>query len=170
MATGGLWVKEGDNILIFGPSGVGKSHFAAAIGAQLIENGYRVLFSSTTNLLQKLQGAKQTFSLPSILEKLDKYDVLICDDFGYVQKNQDETNVLFELISDRYEKKSMIITCNQPFSAWDAIFKDKTMAVAAIDRLVHHSTIVQIGGESYRRSTALSRSKNNKLNKQIEVL
>jgi DNA replication protein DnaC len=163
MAAGGRWIKEGDNVLIFGPSGVGKTHFAAAIGAQLIENGYRVLFSSTTNLLQKLQAAKQAFSLPSILERLDKYDVLVLDDFGYVQKNQDETNVLFELISDRYEKKSMLITCNQPFSAWDAIFKDKTMAVAAIDRLVHHSTILQIDGESYRRSEALNRSKVTKL-------
>jgi DNA replication protein DnaC len=159
MAEGGPWIQNGDNILIFGPAGVGKTHLAAAIGTQLIEKGYRVMFSSTTGLLQKLQSAKQSYSLPSILEKLDKYDALILDDFGYVQKNHDETSVLFELISDRYEKKSMIITCNHPFSAWDAIFKDKTMAVAAIDRLVHHSTILQVNIQSYRQSAAVNRSK-----------
>ncbi len=162
MAAGGSWIQNGDNILIFGPSGVGKTHLAAAIGTQLIEHGYRVIFSSTTGLLQNLQAAKQSYSLPNILEKLDKYDVLILDDFGYVQKNHDETSVLFELISDRYEKKSIIITCNHPFSAWEAIFKDKTMAVAAIDRLVHHSTILQINGRSYRQSEALDRSKKTK--------
>ncbi len=158
MAAGGSWLKNGDNILIFGPSGVGKSHLASAIGTQLIENGFRVMFGSTTGLLQKLQAAKQSFSLPSALEKLDKYDALILDDLGYAEKDRDETSVLFELISDRYERKSLIITCNQPFSEWDKIFKDKTMAVAAIDRLVHHATILQMNNESYRRASALSRS------------
>lgn len=159
IASGGSWIKSGDNILVFGPSGVGKTHLAAAIGTQLIENGYRVIFSSTTGLVQKMQAAKQSYSLPSLLGKLDKYDAIILDDFGYVQKDRDETGVLFELISDRYEKKSLIITCNHPFNDWDTIFKDKTMAIAAIDRLVHHSTILQINSESYRRSEALKRSK-----------
>jgi DNA replication protein DnaC len=160
IAKGKSWINTGDNILIFGPAGVGKTHLAAAIGTQLVENGYRVMFCSTVSLLQKLQAAKQSYSLPSILEKLDKYDVLILDDLGYVQKNHEESSVLFELISDRYEKKSIIITCNHPFSAWDNIFKDKTMTVAAIDRLVHHSTILQINGQSYRQAAALDRSKN----------
>lgn len=159
IASDGSWIKNGDNILVFGPSGVGKTHLVAAIGTQLIEHGYRVMFSSTTGLLQKMQAAKQSYSLPNLLGKLDKYDAVILDDFGYVQKDRDETGVLFELISDRYEKKSLIITCNHPFSDWDTIFKDKTMAVAAIDRLVHHSTILQINSESYRRSEALERSK-----------
>lgn len=158
LATGGSWIKNGGNILVFGPSGVGKTHLVSAIGAQLIENGYRVMFSSTTGLLQKLQAAKQSYMLPSALEKLDKYDTIILDDMGYAKKDRDETSVLFELISDRYERKSMIITCNQPFSEWDAIFTDKTMAVAAIDRLVHHSTILQMNSESYRRASALNRS------------
>jgi DNA replication protein DnaC len=158
MAAGGSWLKNGDNLLVFGPSGVGKTHLVSAIGAQLIENGYRVMFTSTTGLLQKLQAAKQSFSLPSALEKLDKYDVLILDDLGYAEKDRDETSVLFELISDRYERKSMVITCNQPFSEWNAIFKDKTMAVAAIDRLVHHSTILQMNYVSYRRASALNRA------------
>jgi DNA replication protein DnaC len=167
MATGGAWLKNGDNLLVFGPSGVGKSHLVSAIGAQLIENGYRVMFTSTTGLLQKLQAAKQSFSLPSALEKLDKYDALILDDLGYAEKDRDETSVLFELISDRYERKSMIITCNQSFSEWDTIFKDKTMAVAAIDRLVHHATILQMNSESYRRASALSRSAKTSLIKKI---
>jgi DNA replication protein DnaC len=166
MSMGGSWVTNGDNILIFGPAGVGKTHLAAAIGAQLIENDYRVMFSSTISLLQKLQAAKQSYSLPSILEKLDKYDALILDDLGYVQKNHDETSVLFELISDRYEKKSIIITCNHPFSAWDTIFKDKTMTVAAIDRLVHHSTILEINTQSYRQTAALNRSKTEEINNE----
>lgn len=164
MATGGSWIKNGDNLLVFGPSGVGKTHLVSAIGAQLIENGYRVMFTSTTGLLQKLQAAKQSFSLPSALEKLDKYDALILDDLGYAEKDRDETSVLFELISDRYERKSMIITCNQPFSEWNTIFKDKTMAVAAIDRLVHHATILQMNDiDSYRRTSALSRASKTRL-------
>ena len=138
---------------MFGPSGVGKTHLVAAIGTQLIESGYRVMFTSPTSLLQKLQAARQSYALPSTLEKLDKYDCLILDNLGYAQKDHDESGILFELISDRYERKSMIITCKHPFSEWEAIFKDKTMAVAAIDRLVHHSTIIQMNNESYRRLT-----------------
>ena len=143
--------------MIFGPSGVGKTHLANAIGVELIQNEYRVLFTRTTELVQKLQLAKQTLALPSALSKLDKYDCIILDDFGYVQKNQYETSVLFELIADRYERKSMIITCNQPFGEWDNIFQDKTMAVAAIDRLVHNSRIIQINAESYRKTNALKK-------------
>lgn len=159
IATGGEWIKNGDNILVFGPSGIGKSHLVSAIGAQLIEKGYRVLFSSTTNLIQQLQAARQSYSLPNALKKLDKYDCLILDDLGYTQKDSEETNVLFELISDRYETRSMIVTCNYPFSRWEGIFKDKTMAVAAIDRLVHHSIILEMNGESYRQSAAMKRAK-----------
>jgi DNA replication protein DnaC len=165
MAKGGSWLKNGENILVFGPSGVGKTHLVAAIGTQLIEQGHRVMFSSTTGLLQKLQAARKSYSLPSAIEKLDKYDVLILDDLGYVQKDHDETGVLFELISERYERRSMIITCNQPFGEWDTIFKDKTMAVAAIDRLVHHAIILQMNNESYRKAAAISRSKRTILSK-----
>jgi DNA replication protein DnaC len=157
-ASGDIWLKNADNLLIFGPSGVGKTHLAAAIGEKLVESGYRVFFSKTTDIVQKLQAAKRALTLPSALDKLDKYDCLILDDFGYVQKDQDETNVLFELICERYENKSLLITCNQVFAEWDKIFIDKTMAVAAADRLIHHATILELNVESYRKKAALART------------
>jgi DNA replication protein DnaC len=159
LASGEVWIKGGMNVLIFGPSGVGKTHLAAAIGEKLVVNGFRVLFNRTTELVQKLQAAKKGLSLPAALEKLDKYDCLILDDFGYVQKDELETSVLFELICERYERKSMVITCNQPFKDWDRIFVDKQMAIAAVDRLVHHATIFEVEAESYRRKQALNKKK-----------
>lgn len=157
LSAGEMWIKQGANLLIFGPSGVGKSHLANAIGIELVEHGSRVLFTRTTHLVQKLQAAKQSLNLPSVLKKLDKYDCLILDDFGYVHRDSHETSVLFELISERYERKSIIITCNQPFDEWDNIFEDKIMAVAAIDRLVHNATILEINVESFRRNSALKK-------------
>lgn len=159
LASGEVWVKEGKNVLIFGPSGVGKTHLVAAIGEKLIESGFRVFFSRTTELVQKLQAAKKALNLPAALEKLDRYDCLILDDFGYVQKDELETSVLFELICERYERKSMVITCNQPFKDWDSIFLNKQMAIAAVDRLIHHATIVEIEAESYRRKQAMNQKK-----------
>lgn len=162
LASGDLWLKNGGNLLIFGPSGVGKTHLAAAIGEKLVEAGYRVLFTRTTDLVQKLQIAKRDLGLPSMLERLNKYDCLILDDFGYVQKDQMETHVLFELICERYENKSLLITCNQAFAEWDKIFMDKTMAVAAVDRLIHHATILDLNVESYRKRYALNKQQKNK--------
>lgn len=162
LGTGDLWIKQGGNILIFGPSGVGKTHLAHAVGLALVENGIRVLFTRTTELVQKLQQAKVQLALPSALKKLDKYDCLIMDDFGYVQRDNQETNVLFELISERYERKSIVLTSNQPFGEWDKIFQDKVMAVAAIDRLVHNATILQINVESFRKNNALRRMEQQK--------
>ena len=113
-----------------------------------------MLFTRTTDLVQKLQAARRDLILPATLAKLDKFDCLILDDLGYVRKDHAETNVLFELIAERYERKSLIITCNQPFSEWDKIFPDPAVTVAAIDRLVHHSTIIEINTDSYRRRAA----------------
>ena len=160
LSSGEVWIKGGVNVLIFGPSGTGKTHLASAIGEKLVENGAKVFFSRTTELVQKLQAAKKSLTLPSALDKLDKYDCLILDDFGYVQKDELETSVLFELICERYERRSMLITCNQPFGDWEHIFVNKQMAVAAIDRLVHNAFIFEIDAESYRKKQALERSRN----------
>ena len=155
LAESDAWLDQGANILCFGPSGIGKSHLAAAIGTALIERGKRVLFVRTTDLVQKLQAARRDLVLPAVLAKLDSFDAVVLDDLGYVRKDQAETTVLFELIAERYERRSLITTCNQPFSAWDEIFPDPAMTVAAIDRLVHHATILELNTESYRRRAAM---------------
>ena len=127
---------------------------AAALGQALIDAGYRVLFTRTTDLVQQLQVARQELRLAATIEKLDKYHLLVLDDLSYVQKSQAETSVLFELISARYERRSLLITANQPFGAWNDIFPDPAMTVAAIDRLVHHAIILEMNTDSYRRRSA----------------
>lgn len=154
LASGDSWLEKGATILIFGPPGAGKSHLGAAIGHALIDAGYRVLFTRTSEIVQKLQAARQSLQLPSALAKLDRFDLIILDDLSYARKDQAETSVLFELIAERYERRSLLITANQPFSGWNDVFPDPGMTVAAIDRLVHHSTIFEMNVESYRRRTA----------------
>jgi DNA replication protein DnaC len=158
LVAGDSWLDKGANLLVFGPPGGGKSHLAAAIGLGLIENGWRVLFARTTDLVQRLQVARRELALESAIAKLDKYHLLILDDLAYVTKDQAETSVLFELISARYERRSILITANQPFGEWDRIFPDPAMTLAAVDRLVHHATIFELNVESYRRRTALNRT------------
>jgi len=159
LTAGDSWLAKGANLLLFGPPGAGKSHLAAAIGLALVENGRRVLFMRTSDLVQRLQIARRELALESTIAKLDKYHLLILDDIAYVNKDQAETSVLFELIGSRYERRSMLITANQPFGAWSKVFPDETMTLAAIDRLVHHSTIVEMNVESYRRRAALERKR-----------
>jgi DNA replication protein DnaC len=159
LTAGDAWLEKGANLLLFGPPGAGKSHLAAAIGLALIDNGWRVLFSRTSDLVQRLQVARRELALESALAKLDKYHLLILDDIAYISKDQAETSVLFELIGGRYERRSMLITANQPFGAWSKVFPDQTMTLAAIDRLVHHATILEMNVESYRRRAALDRKR-----------
>ena len=151
------WAHQAGNVLLIGPSGVGKSHIAAAIAYQLIEQNVRVKWCSAVALVQSLQQAKRDLDLMTAMTRLDKYQVLIVDDIGYVKKTDAETHVLFEFIAHRYESGSLIITSNQPFSHWDQIFPDTMMTVAAIDRIIHHATIIEIEGESYRKKQSLKK-------------
>jgi DNA replication protein DnaC len=159
LAAGDSWLDKGANLLVFGPPGGGKSHLGAALGLALVENGWRVLFTRTTDLVQKLQIARRDLTLEAAIAKLDKYHLLILDDIAYVTKDQAETSVLFELISARYERRSLLITANQPFGEWGRVFPDHAMTLAAIDRLVHHATIFEMNVESYRRRTAIERKR-----------
>jgi DNA replication protein DnaC len=159
LAAGDSWLEKGANLLAFGPPGTGKSHLAAALGPALVENGWRVLYTRTTDLVQKLQAARRDLQLEAAIAKLDKYHLLILDDIAYVSKDQAETSVIFELIAARYERRSLFITSNQPFGEWHRIFPDQVMALAAVDRLVHHATIFEMNVESYRRRAAMERKR-----------
>ena len=150
LAQSDTWIKQAQNIIMFGPSGVGKTHIASAIAYSQIELGNRVKYYSMAHLVQLLQQAKVQFRLKDLLIKLDRVPLLVLDDIGYVKKDEHETSVLFELICHRYETGSLIITANQPFSEWDSIFPDSMMAVAAIDRLIHHATVINVTGDSFR--------------------
>jgi len=158
-AAGDSWLEKGANLIMFGPPGAGKSHLAAALGFALVESGWRVLFARTTDLVQRLQVARRELALEAAIAKLDKYHLLILDDLAYVTKDQAETSVLFELIGARYERRSLLVTANQPFGEWGKIFPDQAMTLAVVDRLVHHATIFEMNVESYRRRTALERKR-----------
>lgn len=157
LCAGDAWLERGANVILFGPPGGGKSHLASAIGLALLEQGWRVLFTRTTDLVQKLQVARRELALESAIQRLDRFDLLVLDDIAYVSKDQAETSVLFELISARYERRSMLITANQPFGEWGKIFPDPAMTLAAVDRIVHHATIFEMNVESYRRRAAIAR-------------
>lgn len=159
IVAGDAWLGKGANVLLFGPPGGGKSHLASAIGLALVENGYRVLFTRTTDLVQKLQIARRDLSLEAAISRLDRFDLLILDDLAYVTKDQAETSVLFELVSARYERRSLLITANQPFGEWGKVFPDPAMTLAAVDRLVHHATIFELNVESYRRRHAIEQKR-----------
>ena len=158
LASDSSWVDRADNLLFFGPSGTGKTHLAVAICNGLIERGIKVRYYQATALVQELQRARNELQLEKVFHRLDKYAVIILDDIGYVKKSEAETHVLFELIGHRYESGSMIITANQPFSDWDQIFSDTIMTVAAIDRIVHHATIIEIDADSFRKKQAMARN------------
>ncbi len=154
LSQGDGWIEQGSNLLLFGPPGVGKSHLVCAIGNGLIDHGYRVCFTRTSDLVQRLQVARHEMRLTAEIARLDRFDLLILDDLSYVRRDQAETSVLFELIAGRYERRSLALTANQPFSGWDQVFPDVAMTLAAVDRLVHHSTIFELNTESYRRRVA----------------
>ncbi len=163
----GEFIHRAQNILLFGKPGTGKTHVAAALGYALIEGGYRAAFLPAYALVQRLLAAKANLELDRYLDKLDKYDAVILDDIGYIKQDRDEVEVLFTFFAQRYERKSLIITSNLVFSEWDRIFKDPMTTAAAIDRLVHHSAIIEMEGDSFRQQAANRRrsaplSKNDK--------
>jgi DNA replication protein DnaC len=150
----GGFVERGDNLLAFGLPGRGKTHLVCAIGYELIQRGYRVLFTATFALVQRLLAAKRDLRLEKELASLDTYDAVILDDIGYVQQSREEMEVLFTFLAERYERRTVIITSNVVFSEWDRIFKDPMTTAAAIDRLVHHSVILEMTGTSVRADAA----------------
>jgi DNA replication protein DnaC len=146
----GSFLNRCENVLAFGNPGSGKTHLLCAIGHQLIEQGRRVLFICCSQLVQDLLIAKRDLTMSKVLKKLSRYDAIITDDIGYVQQSRQEMEVLFTFLADRYERGSLMITSNLPFSKWEQIFKDPMTAAAAIDRLVHHSVILELNIASYR--------------------
>jgi DNA replication protein DnaC len=152
--TDGFFLNRCENVLAFGNPGSGKIHLLCAIGHQLIEQGKRVLFIGCSQLVQDLLIAKRELAMSKLLKKLSRYDAIIVDDIGYVQQSRQEMEVLFTFLADRYERGSLMITSNLPFSKWEQIFKDPMTAAAAIDRLVHHSVILELNIESYRMQVA----------------
>jgi len=156
----GEFLNHCENVLAFGNPGSGKTHLLCAIGHELVRINRRVLFSTCSTLVQELLIAKRDLKLPKKLKKLSKYDAIIIDDIGYVQQNREEMEVLFTLLADRYERSSIMITSNLPFSKWEKIFKDPMVTAAAIDRLVHHSVILELNIESYRMVAAKKGKKN----------
>jgi len=150
----GHFVDTATNVLAFGLPGVGKSHALAALGHALVQAGHAVLYVPAYALVQDLLAAKRTLELPRALRKLDLFEVVILDDLGYVQQSPEEAEVLFTLIAERYERRSLAVTSNLVFSQWDRIFKDQMATAAAIDRLVHHAVILEFDVTSYRTDQA----------------
>lgn len=154
---GGEFAHHSENILAFGKPGSGKTHLLCGICHELVKQGIKVYFATCDLMVQELLRAKEELSLDRLLKKLNKFDVLMLDDFGYVKQNRDEMEVLFTLLAHRYERGSVMITSNLPFSKWDIIFKDPMTTAAAIDRLVHHSVILELNVPSYRAQQAQKR-------------
>ncbi|MGB6865876.1 MAG: IS21-like element helper ATPase IstB [Candidatus Aminicenantaceae bacterium] len=150
----GSFVDSRENILAFGNPGSGKTHLLCAIGLELVQKNRRVRYTTSSLLVQELLIAKRDLELEKLLNKLSRFDVIIIDDFGYVQQSREEMEVLFTLMNHRYERGSIMLTSNLPFSKWESIFKDPMTTAAAIDRLVHHSVILEMNIPSYRMEAA----------------
>lgn len=164
--SGGDFIDRSENLLIFGNPGTGKSHLSIALAREWCLHGRKCLYLTAASLVQELLIAKNKFSLNQFIKRLDRFEVLIIDDISYIPYEKSESEVLFVLLAERYEQRSMVITSNLVFSKWQQIFKDEMTTNAAIDRLVHHSTILELNAESYRIKTA----KGNQQNSQEQVV
>jgi DNA replication protein DnaC len=156
----GFFLDKHENVLAFGNPGTGKTHVLCGIAQALVRQGRRIWFSPCALLVQKLLIAKRDLELAQVFKKLHKFDAVLIDDIGYVQHNREEMEVLFTLLAERYEQGSVMITSNLAFSQWDKIFKDPMTTVAAIDRVVHHSVILELNNSSYRMEQAQKRNEN----------
>lgn len=150
----GGFVERAENLLAFGLPGRGKSHTLCAVGHELVQRGYKVLFTPAYRLVQRLLVAKRDLALDAELRRLDAFDAVLVDDIGYIQQDREEMEVLFTFLAERYERKSVLITSNLVFSQWDQIFKNPMTTAAAIDRLVHHAVILEMTGPSIRSQEA----------------
>lgn len=155
----GSFIDRKENLLIFGNPGTGKTHLCIGLAQAWCQRGRKVVFTSAANLVQKLLRAKRDLELDKFMRRLDRVEVLIIDDISYVPYDRQETDVLFTLLSERYERRSLLITSNAVFSEWETIFKDKMTTAAAIDRLVHHASILELNVPSYRSESAQSKQK-----------
>jgi len=155
----GAFLDRRENVLAFGNPGSGKTHLLSALGQELIRRGRRVAFTTCVRLVQDLLRAKQELRLNQAIRKLAHAEALVIDDLGYVQQSREEMEVLFTLLAERYERGSVLMTSNLPFSKWEAIFKDPMTTASAIDRLVHHSVILELNIPSYRMEQAKKNQK-----------
>ena len=162
----GEFLEGATNLCIFGNPGTGKTHVMAAIGNALVRQGRTVLFTPVSQLVEKLLEAKRDLRLTRELRRLDRIDCLALDDIGYVQHDRAEMEVLFAVLAERYERKSVMITSNLVFSKWDQIFKDAMTTAAAIDRVVHHSVILELNVKSYRAEAANKRTRAKRAGKE----
>jgi DNA replication protein DnaC len=154
----GAFLERAENLLAFGLPGRGKTHLLCAIGHELVERGHSVLFVPAFKLVQRLLVAKRELEIEPALRRLDRFELIILDDIGYVQQSREEMEVLFTFLAERYERKSVAITSNLVFSEWDKIFQDPMTTACAIDRLVHHAVILELSGKSFRAEAAKRRT------------
>ncbi len=154
----GQFLERSANVLAFGLPGTGKTHASCALGHRLVEAGHAVLFTPAYQLVQQLLAARRDLELPRALRKLDRFELIILDDIGYIRQRPDEVEVLFTLMAERYERRSLLITSNLVFSQWDQIFQNPMTTAAAVDRLVHHSVILEFDVPSYRTASKLAAS------------
>lgn len=155
----GEFMERYENILIFGNPGTGKTHLSIALAREWCLQGHKVYYANAASLVQQLLQAKEQLKLNQLIKRLDRYEVLLIDDISYIPYERSETDVLFQLLSERYEMRSTLITSNLPFAKWPSLFKDEMTTAAVIDRLVHHAVILELNTESYRIAQAKKNKK-----------
>jgi len=146
----GEWIAQRENVCLIGTAGTGKTHAAIGLGLAACRQGRRVRFFTAATLVNRLEEAQQQYRLERFLQQLDKTDLLICDELGYLSFSRSGAELLFQVFADRYERGSILITSNLPFSEWNQVFQGERMTAALLDRLTHHCHIFEMNGESYR--------------------